>query len=442
MRQSARRGHHSLDQSPLMSDDELNVTARSARVKTIPRISFRMPLADGSSGLLPDARPPEDVGKPIRRAPGPSIGEAPERARLADRGNPPRGRGRARRLGDLPPRGRGESVGFPHDHVADPATPGQARLATHAGVFHDGTGGPPVSHPGGLLDLFRTSDPTLARGPDLTNVGRRSKSGSRIAYEIWKIEASLRMSADPAEPAEERPGLIRVVPNLMTSVRLALGVAFPFIPAGSRWAALLAAAATELLDGQVARLLRVRSTTGRILDPIADKVFVASVLATLMWDGTMAPWQVILVTSRDIIVTAGALVAARRGPSALRRCPVAPGEERDGGSIPPPPRGRREPRGGCHPSPHHLGPQSRGGHRLRDAVPVSGQTHTPSGTYRRCFPGDRLFPYLRNHDRPQVVETPWLDGTKCFRAGSSCDHGNRRNCPPSILTRGLTSDIS
>ena len=80
--------------------------------------------------------------------------------------------------------------------------------------------------------------------------------------------------------------------------------------------------ATEFLDGQVARLLRVSSATGRILDPIADRVFVVSVLATLMWEGTVAPWQVILVTSRDIIVTAGALwVVARRGPSAMRHMP-------------------------------------------------------------------------------------------------------------------------
>jgi cardiolipin synthase len=128
------------------------------------------------------------------------------------------------------------------------------------------------------------------------------------------------MSADPAEPAEERSGLVRVVPNLLTSVRLALGVAFPFLAASSRWAALLTAAATEFLDGQVARLLHVSSDVGRILDPIADKVFVASVLATLTWEGTVAPWQLILVMSRDLIVTAGALwVGARSGPSTLRR---------------------------------------------------------------------------------------------------------------------------
>jgi phosphatidylglycerophosphate synthase len=130
------------------------------------------------------------------------------------------------------------------------------------------------------------------------------------------------MSADPAEPATARPGLISVVPNLLSSVRLALGIAFPFIPGGLRWAALLAAVATEFLDGQIARLLRIPSATGRILDPIADKVFIVSVLATVMSEGTIGAWQLIPVISRDLIVTAGALwVAARRGPAALRRMP-------------------------------------------------------------------------------------------------------------------------
>jgi phosphatidylglycerophosphate synthase len=90
----------------------------------------------------------------------------------------------------------------------------------------------------------------------------------------------------------------------------------------ARWwlTALLAAAATEFLDGQVARLLRAPGTTGKILDPIADKTFVVCVLATLLVAGAVKPWQLILVISRDIVVTAGALwVAARRGISAVNR---------------------------------------------------------------------------------------------------------------------------
>ena len=133
------------------------------------------------------------------------------------------------------------------------------------------------------------------------------------------------MKPDATEPVQGRSVLLQAIPNLLTLTRLALGFAFPLIPAGWRLAALLAAAVTEFLDGQIARLLRATGTTGRVLDPIADKVFVVSVLATLLVEGVVKPWQLILVMLRDIVVTAGALwVAARRGITALRRMPPSP----------------------------------------------------------------------------------------------------------------------
>lgn len=120
------------------------------------------------------------------------------------------------------------------------------------------------------------------------------------------------MSMDP------RP----LIPNVLTFIRLALGVAFPFLPSGSRWTALIVAGVTEYLDGQLARLLHAPTTTGRILDPVADKIFVASVLATLAWEGIVAPWQLLLVTTRDLCVILGALwVAVVRGPAAFRQMP-------------------------------------------------------------------------------------------------------------------------
>jgi CDP-diacylglycerol--glycerol-3-phosphate 3-phosphatidyltransferase len=116
--------------------------------------------------------------------------------------------------------------------------------------------------------------------------------------------------------------LVRSLPNLLSAVRLALGVAFPLFPAGARWTVLLAAAATEFLDGQLARLLGVTSETGRLLDPIADKVFVIAVLATLLAEGTVTPGQLVLIAARDIIVTVGALcVCARHGRTELKRMP-------------------------------------------------------------------------------------------------------------------------
>jgi cardiolipin synthase len=57
-----------------------------------------------------------------------------------------------------------------------------------------------------------------------------------------------------------------------------------------RWAALaifIAAAITDFLDGYLARMWGQQSTFGRMLDPIADKLLVASCLLMLAVDGTI-----------------------------------------------------------------------------------------------------------------------------------------------------------
>ena len=77
-------------------------------------------------------------------------------------------------------------------------------------------------------------------------------------------------TTDLAGSATPCRGLIRVVPNLLTSARLVIGLLFPFLEADTRWIALLIGRATEFLDGQVARLLQVPSTTGQMLDPIYE----------------------------------------------------------------------------------------------------------------------------------------------------------------------------
>jgi CDP-diacylglycerol--glycerol-3-phosphate 3-phosphatidyltransferase len=133
------------------------------------------------------------------------------------------------------------------------------------------------------------------------------------------IGANAKMNQEPAKSARQRSGLLQAVPNLLTLTRLVLGLAFPLIPARWQLPILLIAAATEFLDGPLARHLGVAGDIGRILDPIADKVFVVSVLATLLVEGAVKPWQLVLIMSRDIVVMAGALsIAARRGPAALR----------------------------------------------------------------------------------------------------------------------------
>jgi phosphatidylglycerophosphate synthase len=67
----------------------------------------------------------------------------------------------------------------------------------------------------------------------------------------------------------------------------------------------LAAALSDLLDGLASRRLHAESTTGRVLDPVADKVFVAGVVATFLLEGLLGWRQVALLGLRDLTVLAG-----------------------------------------------------------------------------------------------------------------------------------------
>lgn len=100
---------------------------------------------------------------------------------------------------------------------------------------------------------------------------------------------------------------VKHLPNALTAVRLALGLAFFCLPGPWRLPAVVLALLTEYLDGWTARKFHAESELGVFLDPIADKVFVFAVLLTLTWDGALQVWELPLVAARDIIV-AGAVV--------------------------------------------------------------------------------------------------------------------------------------
>ena len=77
----------------------------------------------------------------------------------------------------------------------------------------------------------------------------------------------------------------------------------------ARWVAFgifVVASFTDWLDGYLARLWDQGSTIGRMLDPIADKLLVASVLLLLAADGTIAGWTIwaaITILCREILVS-------------------------------------------------------------------------------------------------------------------------------------------
>lgn len=105
------------------------------------------------------------------------------------------------------------------------------------------------------------------------------------------------------------------LPNMLTAGRLIL---VPFVignlSQGQLETALwlfVAAALTDLLDGNLARLLNQRSVLGAWLDPIADKAMLLSTLLMLVWLEALPWWLGGLVVLRDSVVLIGA--AAYRG---------------------------------------------------------------------------------------------------------------------------------
>ncbi|KQR73349.1 CDP-diacylglycerol--glycerol-3-phosphate 3-phosphatidyltransferase [Rhizobium sp. Leaf384] len=77
----------------------------------------------------------------------------------------------------------------------------------------------------------------------------------------------------------------------------------------ARWTALglfAVASITDFFDGYLARIWKQTSNIGRMLDPIADKLLVASVLLLVAADGTIAGWSIwaaIIILCREILVS-------------------------------------------------------------------------------------------------------------------------------------------
>lgn len=92
-------------------------------------------------------------------------------------------------------------------------------------------------------------------------------------------------------------------PNLMSLARLPLAVLFPFVATrpGLALAVLCCAGLTDVLDGWLARRAGQVTRIGAIVDPIADKVFALTVVATLLQSGKLPLWGIPALLAREIL---------------------------------------------------------------------------------------------------------------------------------------------
>ncbi len=70
---------------------------------------------------------------------------------------------------------------------------------------------------------------------------------------------------------------------------------------------------TDFLDGYVARKYNQVTDFGKFVDPLADKLLVASALILFVEQKAMAGWMVCVILARELIITSLRVVAANKG---------------------------------------------------------------------------------------------------------------------------------
>jgi CDP-diacylglycerol--glycerol-3-phosphate 3-phosphatidyltransferase len=131
----------------------------------------------------------------------------------------------------------------------------------------------------------------------------------------------------PARPILLAPAW--TIPNWLSLSRLA--IALPLVLAllrgttlGDRVALSLMAwaALSDVLDGHLARRTESTSRLGAVLDPVADKILIGSVVITLVFVRSLPAWVAGLVVARDLVILAVGAWVLRQKSVVLESSPL------------------------------------------------------------------------------------------------------------------------
>ena len=103
---------------------------------------------------------------------------------------------------------------------------------------------------------------------------------------------------------EQVSNKIFTIPNVISFIRLCMVPAFVVLLLNGRNIAatvfFAVAAATDFLDGQIARRTHSVSRLGQLLDPAVDRILMISGVVCLLMVGRLPVWVVLFVILRDV----------------------------------------------------------------------------------------------------------------------------------------------
>lgn len=107
------------------------------------------------------------------------------------------------------------------------------------------------------------------------------------------------------------------LPNKLTVMRMIMIVPFVvLLLCGQDYIAcaiFILASLTDLLDGKIARKYNLVTNFGKFMDPLADKLLVCAAMICLVDMGRLASWIVIIIISREFIISGFRLIASDNG---------------------------------------------------------------------------------------------------------------------------------
>jgi CDP-diacylglycerol--glycerol-3-phosphate 3-phosphatidyltransferase len=127
-------------------------------------------------------------------------------------------------------------------------------------------------------------------------------------------------SVGSGEP-ERVVGSLRLftLPNALSFARMAVLPPVLYLlrrgdPQSDRWALaiLLVAGLTDLLDGWLARRRGAVSASGKVVDPLADKILIGGLVIYLALEREFPMWLLVAIVARDVALMVGAWLFFRR----------------------------------------------------------------------------------------------------------------------------------
>jgi CDP-diacylglycerol--glycerol-3-phosphate 3-phosphatidyltransferase len=221
------------------------------------------------------------------------------------------------------------------------------------------------------------------------------------------------------------------LPNTLTIVRIffvpllvaalvqeRVGITIGGVHITNEWLALaifLCAAATDLLDGYLARRWRQVTTIGTLLDPIADKMLVSAALISLVQVRVLPAWMAILIVGREFAVSGLRSIASAEGYTIKGE---RPGQDQNAGAS-----------GGRF---HHAAERAPSG-----ALAVGDGDDVGRGVLFDSF-GSELFPQILAENRRARQETP---PPRVAVIGAQTPAGNHASEGPPAGAEGLGATI-